>query len=143
MTPTMNGTATSPAEALLQRKLKMAAQFECRTVLEQLERVDAELVGVLAEIDQTSLALTRAKADLEDITAMQPFVEGKNAEERTQKRAAALATDESYLAGKRIVTALENERVQQQSTAERLKRAAKRLELTINYRVGVLTFLSG
>lgn len=150
-TQTPNGTAQptkqavlDPATALFERKLKLADQFSCRSLLVELETVDAELADLFGQIERVNLKLKASTAQAEEhATLLTIGVEGKNEQERKENRAKLVHQDTAHGAMLAAIGAIEAERAGLLERHEAAKRAAKRIELTVQYRTEVLRFLGG
>lgn len=129
---------------LYHAKLRLADGLNCRDLLADLERADRDLARVLAGQIELDGAVAAAKAALGDAETLAGLsVEGKNEQERRVNRAIALQRDPQYQNAALEVRRAEIRLAEQSAALETAKRAAKRLERTIDYRVAVLRFLAG
>lgn len=136
-----NGKAQvmSPEEWLLERKLQIVKQANCKELFDQIREADNLIAAGESELSKVTLQLQAAKAQAEEFEDLAVLtVEGKNEAERKARRIEALRADPTYQAQKNQIVELGFAFAECRDTLETNRRNAKRLEMEIKYRVAIL-----
>jgi chromosome segregation ATPase len=136
----------SPAEALLDRKLRLAEALECRTLLADLADLDEQIAALVrgrVELDLQIQAAKGALAEAETLAALNADVTGSNEAQRKLQREAAVLADPAFRAATAELRRLEAQLAHYEADLDTAKRRERRLTRTIDYRVAALRFLGG
>lgn len=143
----VNGTRViDPQTALLDRKLKLSADLNCRELLGELETADGNIAFLFKgrlEADAQLQAAKSAVDEAETIAALGAVCDGKNEPERKLQRERAVQEDAGYRESVAALRKAETQLAQYDADLDSEKRRARRLEKSIEYRTAALRFLGG
>lgn len=129
----------------LDRRIALLGQFRTAALLEQIEEIDTSLTVKADERARMELSAAAARAELleaERMAGAGVTYDGKNAEERRARAAAAIQTDPARL----LAAARELDTRQMVDSYDReiaaLQRKGRRLYATLNTRIAILGFLA-
>lgn len=140
----MTLTADTVMTALYDRKLRQAESLECRGLLADLEAADQGIGRYLSERAHAEHELAAAKAALADAEVVAAAgVTGANETERRTNRALAVRDDPAHQRCLAEHRRAELHLAEIDAALDAEKRAARRLERTVEYRIAVMRFLGG
>lgn len=141
----MTDQGVSAANALLDRKMKLAEHLGCKDLLGLASTQTTSLIEVMRRESEMSLALNQAKRELDDCEAMAEINApgGSNETERKRNRVAAVKEDEACKQAQMVVSNRERDLSLAKMDVEAIKKQLKITELTIDYRIAAMQLLAG
>lgn len=129
----------APQEWVLERKLKLVRELNCRDFFDQLEANDVAVAETDREMTKANQALQAMKVEADDAESLVALgIEGKNETERKAKKTQLLREDATYRSIQSSIQMLEGSALELRDKLEALRRNGKRLELQIKYRIAIL-----
>lgn len=137
------GPAIDPAQALLDRKMKLVEHLSCKETLVQATSLTTALIDAMRRESDMRLSLSQAKRELDDAEATAEINApgGSNESERKKAKMQAIKDDPACKQAAMVVSNRERDLAVASMDVEAIKRQLKVTEMTIDYRVAALRML--